>query len=120
MKLFNNKITRILMLPIYLVVFIISGCQDLDFNSLKWKNADNYQSNWALRWDMSNDLIENHQVVGKDTSQIFNLLGKSKVFYSNGIGRIEYSLGPCEAMNNGVLILTIKKGVVSHKVCKPC
>ncbi len=111
MTFLNNSIVLI-----FLTIFF-SCCNDnrIEFNSKKWKKAENYEQNWALRWDMSDDLINNYDLIGKDTNQIFKLLGKTKIDCYGNYCQVSYTLGPCRTgINDGNLILTIKKG----KVCE--
>ena len=46
----------------------MTSCNNIDFDSQKWKNCKfNSKDGYALRWDMSEDLIKNKSLIGKDT-----------------------------------------------------
>jgi outer membrane protein assembly factor BamE (lipoprotein component of BamABCDE complex) len=47
------------------------------FDSNLWKTADlNTENNMSLRWDMMNSLRGNHNLIGKNKTEIINLLGR--------------------------------------------
>jgi outer membrane protein assembly factor BamE (lipoprotein component of BamABCDE complex) len=47
------------------------------FDSNLWKTADlNTENNMSLRWDMMNSLRCNHNLIGKNKTEIINLLGR--------------------------------------------
>jgi len=46
------------------------------FDSKKWKNWTETESELSLRWDMMNSLRNNHELTGKTRTQIIELLGK--------------------------------------------
>ena len=45
------------------------------FDSEKWKNWTESESEWSLRWDMMNSLRNNHELKGKSKTEIIELLG---------------------------------------------
>lgn len=109
---------------IFLILFTIffTSCNsnDIEFDSKKWKNANNNEENWSLRWDMSNDLINNHSLIGKDTTEIFELLGKTNLEFFKYYSYARYALGPCRTgINDGTLTLVIVKGKVTE-ILKNC
>ena len=62
-----------------LLPFLVNSCNDIDFDSKKWRNWNYNENDWSMRWDMSEDLINNYELEGKDTNEIFNLLGKTEL-----------------------------------------
>ena len=45
------------------------------FESEKWKNWTESESEWSLRWEMMNSLRNNHELKGKSKTEIIELLG---------------------------------------------
>lgn len=69
---------------------------------------------------MSDDLIKNHNLIGKDTTEIFNLLGKESLDCYNGKCSARYVLGGCRrGIDTGTLELTFERGKVTD-VFKHC
>jgi hypothetical protein len=99
-----------------LLTEVICSCNTIDFDSKRWKNwSENNESEWNMRWDMSEDLINNVELKGKDTLEIFHLLGKESLNCFNNKCAISYSLGPCRrGIDYGTLELTFTNGKVSN------
>ena len=84
------------------------------FDSKLWKTADlNNENNWTLRWDMMNNLRENHILIGKSKTEIINLLGKPSDITNNVYS---YYLGYSgTGINTGSLRISFdSKGKVSE------
>lgn len=104
----------------FVFVLLFTSCHDVDFNSEKWKNCKFYGAEgYSLRWDMSEDLIKNYNLIGQDTTEIFDLLGTEKLdCYDKKCTR--YVLGGCRTgINTGTLELTFENGRVT-KLFKHC
>ncbi len=99
---------------LFLIVILFS-CHNVDFDSNRWKQwSENNESEWNLRWDMSDDLINHLELIGKDTSQVFQLLGREGIYFHKNRYVVRYSLGPCRrGIDYGTLELTFING----KVC---
>lgn len=85
------------------------SCSETDsskFDSEKWKNWEETESSMSLRWDMRNDLIETHQLVGFSENEIISLLGNTEqkhgevFFYNLGVAR--------RGVDNGALRIEFK------------
>ena len=62
---------------IFLIGFALKGnFTHEQFNSEKWKNWTESESELSLRWDMMNSLRKNYELNGKTRKEIINLLGK--------------------------------------------
>jgi hypothetical protein len=65
------------------VLFIVAGpsidnyFSRTDFDSDKWKSWTMTEGEMTLRWDMTHDLQEEHQLDGMTEEQIIELLGLS-------------------------------------------
>ena len=106
-------------LAIFLILLSLSSCSDISFNSEKWKGW-NIKSDTNLRWDMANDLIENHNLEGKTQSEIIDLLGEPESNVQNPSDDYYYVLGPCRrGIDFGSLIIVFKNGRVI-KIEKSC
>ena len=101
-------------------VILVSCGNDIPFDSKKWKNAPFKGPDISLRWDMTNDLIENYDLKGKDTTEIFKLLGKENFDCFKHKCVVSYSLGPCRrGIDYGTLELTFIDGKVTE-IFKHC
>lgn len=91
----------------------VSCSHDVPFESKKWKNAPVKGEEMSIRWEMSNDLLENYHLMGKDTIEIFQLLGKEGLDCYGDKCIAMYTLGPCRrGIDYGTLELTFKQGKV--------
>lgn len=62
---------------IILIGFALKGnITHEQFDSEKWKNWTESESELSLRWDMMNSLRNNHELNGKTRVEIIELLGK--------------------------------------------
>ena len=60
-----------------LIGFVLKGnITHEKFDSEKWKNWTESESEWSLRWDMMNSLRNNYELKGKSKTEIIELLGK--------------------------------------------
>jgi len=74
------------------------------FDSDKWKNWVETEDTWSLRWDMMNDLRQQHELIGKSKSEIIELLGEPA---DNMNSEFLYSLGYSgNGINTGTLTIT--------------
>ena len=94
MKYRKNILVTIIIASFGLIVF--KACSnDIDFDSKKWKNwSELNEKDWNLRWDMTDDLIDNHLKKGMSIREVTKLLG-GKVFSSEKKFTMHYNLGPC-------------------------
>ena len=60
------------------------------FDSEKWKNWAESETEWSLRWDMMNSLRNEKELIGKSYEEIITILGKpdneskTELYYSLG------------------------------------
>lgn len=101
-------------LTVMFLFSFLTSCNNIDFDSQKWKNCKfNSKEGYSLRWDMTEDLIKNNSLIGKDTTEIFILLGAESLDCHNGKCIAKYALGGCRSgISIGTLELTFKKGKV--------
>lgn len=92
---------------IILVGFLLKGnITHQQFDSEKWKNWTNSESEWSLRWDMMNSLRTNYELKGMTKNEIIKLLGEPETQTPDEFG---YNLGYSKrGINTGRL--TIKFG----------
>jgi len=86
-----------------------------DFDSDKWKNWTMTEDEMTLRWDMTHDLQEEHQLDGMTEEQIIELLGQPG---SKSDTEWTYDLGMARSgIDTGTLSLTFENGKVkTHNV----
>jgi hypothetical protein len=86
-----------------------------DFDSEKWKKWEMTESEMTLRWDMIDDLQEDHELVGMTEEEIIKLLGEPD---SKSSAEWAYDLGMArKGIDTGTLSLTFENGKVkSHDV----
>lgn len=78
------------------ILLLFSSCgNDKPFDKNKWKNAPVKGPEMSIRWDMSVDLMNNYNLMGKDTTEIFELLGNEGLDCYNNKCVARYTLGPC-------------------------
>lgn len=98
-----------------MVAIVLSGCHDIDFDSEKWKNWIETESNMNMRWDMVDDLIDNYNLKGKSIEELEQLLGEAPLECPNKECVIYYNLGPCRrGIDYGSLMIEFKNGKVSN------
>ncbi|MDE5416553.1 hypothetical protein L3049_00935 [Labilibaculum sp. DW002] len=74
-----------------LIGFALKGRITQDrFDSDKWKNWTESETEWSLRWEMMNSLKNNYKLKGMTKNQIINLLGELESKTKNEFG---YYLG---------------------------
>lgn len=82
----------------------------IEFDSAKWKNWEESETNPSLRWNMVHDLVKDHELVGMNLNEIKELLGKpdheNKKFISYYLGMSGYGI------DTGALYLELRKGIV--------
>ncbi len=101
---------------LFLICFVetLTSCNNISFDSEKWKNCKiNSEDGYSLRWDMSDDLIKNYGLIGKDTTYVFKLLGRETYELNANSFKVNYVLGGCrKGIDTGILELTFKNGKV--------
>ncbi len=97
--------TFIQFLIISILLFSCGKVTHEKFNSEKWKSENlNSEENWTLRWNMMNDLRNNHKIKGKTKNEIIELLGKPDNENKN---QFYYYLGYSgNGINTGSLFIT--------------
>ena len=98
---------RVLIISI-IFCLAVSSCHDILFDSEKWKNWEESESNMRMRLDMTNDLISNYDLVGKSIKEIEDLLGKPEKECNSDDCFIRYNLGVCREFGIGYGTLSIK------------
>lgn len=82
----------------------------IEFEQERWKNWEETESTACLRWDMTDDLIDKHQIVGKSVKEIIELLGEPNYINKNGL---RYYLGMSRhGIDTGSLQMTIENDIV--------
>ena len=112
---------KIILIPIILVLFcvLVLGLRGKlsgeSFDSQKWKMADmNSEDNLSLKWDMMNNLRNNHNLVGMKKSEIIDLLCKPDSNFSNA-KKFRYFLGYSHfGIDTGTLIIEFKDNIVTN------
>ncbi|MBA6316900.1 hypothetical protein [Cellulophaga baltica] len=111
---------NILGILIILMTFHLTSCSDKKFDSKKWKNWTEKKGEFATRWDMTNDLIDNHNLIGMSKKDLIQLLGKPMKDCDITNCDIIYELGPCRnGISYGSLYLTLTDNRIV-KVFKHC
>lgn len=81
------------------------------FDSDKWKNWTESETEWSLRWDMMNSLRNNYKLKGMTKAQIIELLGKPESKSENEFG---YYLGYSKrGINTGRLTIKFDNNKVT-------
>lgn len=90
---------------------IMTGCNGTEFNSEEWKNWEESEAELFLRWDMTDDLINDYDLKGMSTEQVIELLGEPE---NSTDKKFRYFLGHTrQGINTGSLILTIEKDTIT-------
>ncbi|MFV0431706.1 MAG: hypothetical protein ACK5MD_09400 [Flavobacteriales bacterium] len=111
-----NKEVKYGILTIGLIILIGFGLKGRitheKFDSDKWKNWTESESELSLRWDMMNSLRNNHKLTGKSRTEIIELLGKPD---SETNTDFRYYLGMSKrGINTGSLTIKFNKnGIVT-------
>lgn len=89
---------------IILIVFALKGrITHEKFESEKWKNWTESETEWSLRWDMMNSLRNNYDLKGMSKSELLKLLGEPDSKTENEFG---YYLGNSKrGINTGRLTI---------------
>ena len=104
---------------LFTFIFLVS-CGHLGgtkFDSNKWKNSDFHkEENWNLRWNMVNDLRNNYNLIGKNKTEIINLLGESYSTFQEP-NKMSYYLGYTgTGINTGTLYLILNEENIVTKI----
>lgn len=109
----KNKIALfiILVLSCSTILFFVFASDGSSFDSEKWKTWEGDKSSTSLRWDMKDDLVVKHKLVGMTKEEVIKLLGEPDFFTTFSI---EYFLGMSgHGMETGILTLLMKNGKVA-------
>lgn len=94
MKISKNIKYGVSFLVILVVgIYISNRLSEQTFESDRWKNWTETESEMSLRWDMMNSLRKNHELKGMTKTEIAELLGmpdserKSSFTYNLGFSR---------------------------------
>jgi len=102
---------------IIIIGFVLKGnINHEEFESEKWKNWTESESEWSLRWDMMNSLRNTHELKEKTKTEIIELLGKPETKSESEFG---YYLGMAKhGIDTGHLTIYFdhNKKVMSIKV----
>jgi hypothetical protein len=106
----KNKIT-VLILSLTILISC-NGQKEAKFDSEKWKNWEETESTLFLRWEMRNDLLENHDLKGRSQKDVIKLLGEPE---NKSKDNFRYNLGPTgRGINYGTLILELENDTVKN------
>lgn len=104
----------------FIVLLSIPGCTNIPFDSEKWKACKDNEISMQMRWDMADDLINNHKLIGKTLIEIEALLGDAGKNCPKGNCQIYYDLGPCRSgISYGSLTIYFTNSKV-EKLVKNC
>ncbi len=97
---------------IILIVFVLKGrITHEKFDSEKWKNWTESETEWSLRWDMMNSLRNNYDLKGMSKSELLKLLGEPDSKRENEFG---YYLGYSKrGINTGRLTIKFDNNKVT-------
>lgn len=103
------KSLKTLLFSIALLI-IVSCTHEEKFDSLKWKNWTESESNLGLRWQMHESLLKDYTLKGYSKKQVRDLLGSPN---KEIINEYHYSLGYTEnGIDTGTLIIKFKNDLV--------
>jgi len=73
----NLKIGLFSIVLLIIIGFALKGrFTHEEFSSEKWKNWEESEAEWSLRWDMMNSLRNNYELTGMTKDEIIELLGE--------------------------------------------
>ena len=99
---------------------MLTACTDKKFDSEQWKSWTEKNGEFALRWDMCVDLIDNYLSIGMSKEDVVDLIGMPYTDCDYPKCDIRYGMGPCRSgINYGTLYLTFvdNKLVKIYKYC---
>ena len=68
-----------------------------------------------MRWDMTDDLVNNYKLKGKSEQEVKRLLGEPGNSVDDSPDRLYYDLGPCRrGIDYGSMYVELKIGKVVH------
>lgn len=96
---------------LFLIGFVLKGkITHEKFDSDKWKNWRQSETEWTLRWDMMNSLRNNYELKGMSKKQILELLGEPESKTDSEFG---YFLGYSKhGINTGQLTIKFENNEV--------
>lgn len=97
---------------IFLIGFSLKGkITHEKFDSERWKNWTESETEWSLRWDMMNSLRNNYELKGMTKDEILELLGEPGE--SSTKNAFRYYLGYSKrGINTGSLTIKFKNNIV--------
>lgn len=102
---------------IFLISFLLKGkITHEKFDSERWKNWTESETEWSLRWDMMNSLRNNFELKGMTKNEILELLGEPSETSTEN--KFRYYLGYSKrGINTGSLTIRFENNkVVDYKV----
>jgi|SRR5690625_29563 len=101
---------------IFLIGFLLKGnISHEKFDSDRWKNWTESETEWSLRWDMMNSLRNDYKLKGMTKNEILELLGEPEL---NTNTEFRYYLGYSKrGINTGALTIKFENNkVVDYSV----
>ncbi|WP_338813562.1 hypothetical protein V9L05_19445 [Bernardetia sp. Wsw4-3y2] len=96
------------------LTILLTSCNQTKFNSEEWRNWEESEVDLSLRWDMTEDLIDEYDLKGMSIEQVIKLLGQPDKKTKK---QLEYFLGHTrEGINMGYLILTIENNTITEYI----
>ena len=110
-----RKIINLILLIVIIKFSYCNSKSEMEFDSEKWINWQESENELSLRWNMINDLIKKHDLIGLTVLEIKELLGQPN-FETNF--KIRYYLGSSgRGINTGELSLFIEEGkIIDFKI----
>lgn len=102
------------------LMIVLSACTDKNFDSHEWKSWSEQTGEFALRWDMCDDLIDNYLSIGMTKKDVVELLGMPTTDCNKPNCDVIYELGPCRrGISYGSLYLKMEDNeiVEIYKYC---
>ncbi len=97
---------------ITVIISVLTGCNQVQFDSKKWINWEESEANPSLRWNMSNNLVNDYNIKGMTVEQIIKLLGEPD---KQSNVELRYYLGYSgHGIDTGALILILNNGTVTY------
>ena len=113
-KILRSKIKYafVAILVFITIVFSLKGrISYVQFDSDKWKNWTESETEWSLRWDMMNSFRNSYQLKGMSKSELLKLLGEPDSKTENEFG---YYLGYSKrGINTGRLTIKFDNNKVT-------
>ena len=103
------------------LVLILFACHNISFDAQKWQSwNEQNEAERNTRWDMSDDLINNHLKIGMSAKEVSEILEGSSWRIDSKTEVLTYNLGPCRSgIDYGTLYLHFAQGKLT-KVERHC